>query len=79
MVSKQKWCDMDTVKWENSGESDDIIMSDNLLEFVKDDDLVKSFNQQEIIPQGRQFLLQFYLFIYFLFNYKFVYLKCFFF
>lgn len=52
MVSKQKWCDMETVKWENSGETDDIIMSDNLLEFVKDDDLVESLNQQEIISQG---------------------------
>lgn len=53
MASKPEWCDMGTVKWETSGESDDIIMSDNLLEFVKDDDLVESLNPQEILPQGR--------------------------
>lgn len=52
MASKQKWCDMGSIKWENSIESDDITMPDNLLEFVKDEDLVKSLNQQEIIPQG---------------------------
>lgn len=42
---------MDTVKWGHTPamEADDILMSDNLLEFVKDEDIV---NPDEILPQG---------------------------
>lgn len=40
-----------TVKWAQTSvmETDDILMSDNLLEFVKDEDTV---NPDEILPQG---------------------------
>lgn len=42
---------MDTVKWGHTPamETDEILMSDNLLEFVKDEDIV---NPDEILPQG---------------------------
>lgn len=43
---------MDTVKWDRTPamETDDILVSDNLLEFVKDEDIV---NPDEILPQGK--------------------------
>lgn len=46
---------MDTVKWGNAPamDADDILMSDNLLEFVKDEDIV---NPDEILPQGNLIL-----------------------
>lgn len=42
---------MDTVKWGHTPamEADDVLMSDNILEFVKDEDIV---NPDEILPQG---------------------------
>lgn len=46
---------MDTVKWPHSSimESDDVMVSDNLLEFVKDEDIVTSLgNTDDILPQG---------------------------
>lgn len=47
---------MDSVKWMNplGMDSDDIMVSDSLLDFGKDEDLVNSLNiQDEILPQGR--------------------------
>lgn len=47
---------MDSVKWMNplGLDSDDIMVSDSLLDFGKDEDLVNSLNiQDEILPQGR--------------------------
>lgn len=43
-----------SVGWNNhSGiESDDIMMSDNLMDLVKDTDLAKSLNPTDILPQG---------------------------
>lgn len=43
---------MDTVKWGHTSalEADDILVSDNLLEFVKDEDIV---NPDEILPPGK--------------------------
>lgn len=46
---------MDTVKWPHSSimEPDDVMVSDNLLEFVKDEDIVTGLgNTDDILPQG---------------------------
>lgn len=46
---------MDTVEWTNpsSVEANDVMLPDNLLEFVKDEDIVNSLNtQDDILPQG---------------------------
>lgn len=42
---------MDTVKWGHTSamEADDILVSDNVLQFVKDEDIV---NPDEILPPG---------------------------
>lgn len=46
---------MDPVKWTHSTgmEPDDIMVSDNLLDFVKDEDIVTGLDtQDDILPQG---------------------------
>lgn len=46
---------MDSVKWMNSTdmEPDDVMISDNLLEFVKDDEIVTGLDtHDDILPQG---------------------------
>lgn len=46
---------MDTVKWAHSTimEPDDVMVSDNLLEFVKGEDIVTGLgNTDDILPQG---------------------------
>lgn len=54
---------MDSVKWMHSAdmEPDDVMVSDNLLEFVKDEDIVTGLDtHDDILPQGiLQFLMQF--------------------
>lgn len=52
---KRKQKTMETVEWRNSSgvEADDVMVSDNLLEFVKDEDIVNGLNtQDDILPQG---------------------------
>lgn len=49
---------MDTVKWAHSTgmEPDDVMVSDNLLDFVKDEDIVTSLDSHDdILPQGKYF------------------------
>lgn len=56
---------MDSVKWVHSTdmESDDVMVSDNLLEFVEDEDIVTDLNtQDDILPHGN--LFEFFKFIY---------------
>lgn len=45
---------METVKWKQSSsmDVDDVGVSDNLLEFVKDEDLVRGLVQDDILQQG---------------------------
>lgn len=55
---------MDTVKWTHSTgmEPDDIMVSDNLLDFVKDEDIVTGLDtQDDILPQGNFYLIFFSL------------------
>lgn len=46
---------MDAVKWQQSSgmDVDDVVVSDNLLEFVKDEDLANDLVQDDILPQGK--------------------------
>lgn len=64
---------MDIVEWTNpsSVEANDVMLPDNLLEFVKDDDIVNSLNaQDDILPQGQfPFIFVFlFLFLFLLLN-----------
>lgn len=55
---------MDSVKWVHSTgmEPDDVMVSDNLLDFVKDEDIVTGLDtQDDILPHGNLFI---YLFIF---------------
>lgn len=48
---------MDSVKWMNSTdmEPDDVMVSDNLLEFVKDGEIVTGLDtHDDILPQGKK-------------------------
>lgn len=57
---------MDTVKWAHSAdmESDDILVSDNILEFVKDEDIVTGLgNTDDILPQGINYNLFCFIFL----------------
>lgn len=59
---------MDTVKWVHSTgmEPDDVMVSDNLLDFVKDEDIVTSLDSHDdILPQGNlRFNLRIFFIIY---------------
>lgn len=47
---------MDTVKWAHTTamETDDLMVSDNLLDFVKDEDIVSGLDtQDDILQQGK--------------------------
>lgn len=55
---------MDAVKWVHSTgmEPDDVMVSDNLLEFVKDEDIVTGLDTQDadILPHGNLINFVFY-------------------
>lgn len=64
---------MDSVKWAHSTgmEPDDVMVSDNLLDFVKDEDIVNALDtHDDILQQGYLFIYSTF-FLYF--NYKFTY------
>lgn len=55
---------MDTVKWSHSTgmETDDVIISDNLLDFVKGEDIVSGLDtQDDILQQGNIYFRCFFL------------------
>ena len=60
---------MDSGKWAHATgmEPDDVMVSDNLLEFVKDEDIVAGLDTpDDILPHGNLFIYFFVLFFRFL-------------